>query len=345
VNGAGAPANASKMPKWAEREIAMSTVKVSYRLTGAARHAEGVRTGNVPDEKQVVEVELSALNTEQREAVLAAPGHWQNDLGTVELGNPQTGQYYLYADRILDADAVVALCAELVKQAKAKQAERDAERTAELVKTIERKTAKIRDELIAQHSTNVNDWYCLSGDEKRDCERLGIDHAALYSAWNEFKDRQPEFRAEKKARDEVDAARAEQAKIEKAKADEAERQERLAWAKEHGSERLRRILEGGYEAGRLYWVERCAVEYPGCILDYEKNAETKERIAPKIKELDALDELEVTHPDADVKIVWLTAEPLAYKRDEEDDFDSDFEPCAALEIDDPDYERFIYKLL
>lgn len=127
----------------------------------------------------------------------------------------------------------------------------------------------------------------------------------------------------------------------KAELEKAQRQAvKTAWVQTHGSDHLKRACAAGHNCDRLYWIERCALEYPGATLDYEGNADWKDRSCPSVKMLDRRDAILDTHPGVNATIVWLTDEPLARKRDEEY-FDEPFEAREGMIVDDPAYSKNI----
>jgi hypothetical protein len=116
---------------------------------------------------------------------------------------------------------------------------------------------------------------------------------------------------------------------------------KLAWVRAYGSDHLKRAVAAGHNCDRLYWIERCAKEYPGATLDYEKNAGWKDRSCPSVGMLDQRDAILAAHPGVSATIVWLTGEPLDHKRDDEY---FDYEPFGEREgivVDDSAYSKYI----
>jgi hypothetical protein len=99
---------------------------------------------------------------------------------------------------------------------------------------------------------------------------------------------------------------AERAEKEREAAERAEKQrrieERRVWALAHGSARLRKCVEQGYDCQRLYVVERAAMEYPGYVVDFDDAAEWRARSGPSEAALD-----EAARVGGEV--VWLTRVP------------------------------------
>jgi len=114
-------------------------------------------------------------------------------------------------------------------------------------------------------------------------------------------------------RRERERAEAERQKAERERAEAAEREE---WVREHGSPRLRRLLEEEIEHGAVYFDERLAAERPG----WSENAAipTREpRNAPE-EALGLLDEARKTAPDAKL-VYWVAYLPCEYCDEDEDD--------------------------
>ncbi len=125
------------------------------------------------------------------------------------------------------------------------------------------------------------------------------------------------------------AATAEREAREQAEA-QAFRSTMEAWARDHGSDRLRRAIERGYKAVRTYAEERGALEAPGWIVDVADRATWKSRSDPSATALAAEAEAITMASElvrrgslpadqaADVRVgvVWLTRHPTAYSWDE-----------------------------
>jgi len=99
--------------------------------------------------------------------------------------------------------------------------------------------------------------------------------------------------------------------------------ERRAWALEHGSPRLRKCVEGGYDCQRLYVTERAAIERPGYAVDFDDKAAWKDRSGPSEAALDEAERVKGC-------VVWLTRFPAPAGADQ-DRCDED-EACEAVVI-------------
>jgi hypothetical protein len=120
----------------------------------------------------------------------------------------------------------------------------------------------------------------------------------------------------------ADQAMMERVRAERIAAQDAAIAEKAAWCAAHGSDQLRRGVAAGYDCGRLYVIERAALEAPGYIVDYEDHADWKDRSCPSLaalNEADAISE-KLGKP---AQVVWLTDEPLAQKRGEDWEYDAD----------------------
>jgi hypothetical protein len=111
--------------------------------------------------------------------------------------------------------------------------------------------------------------------------------------------------------------------------------EKAVWIEAHGSDRLRRAFEGGYEVGRLYTIERAKSDAPGWTVDFYDKAEWQDRPSPTINELDAADEAAKLGLGP-ARIVWLTSPPKDYPGRDQWYYEKagDFERGVALIIED-----------
>lgn len=149
-------------------------------------------------------------------------------------------------------------------------------------------------------------------------------------AWD--KKHEEERKAEEKRKAEEEARR--QAEIEK------ELKERETWIAEHGSDHLKRACAAGHDCSRLYLTERAANEYPDAILDYNEHADYSSRSCPSIAALDLRDKLLKEHPNAQVEIVWVTAEPInevGFSKYDQGEREMEFESYEAVMVTDPNF--------
>lgn len=81
---------------------------------------------------------------------------------------------------------------------------------------------------------------------------------------------------------------------------EAREREQQEWIEQYGSPRLRKAVAASYNCQRLYVTERAAVEYPSFIVDFDDEADWKERRGPSEVALDLAAQYEKA------SVVWLT---------------------------------------
>lgn len=92
-------------------------------------------------------------------------------------------------------------------------------------------------------------------------------------------------------------------------------QDRIEWIREHGSPRLRRLLEEGIEHGAVYRDERLAMERPGW--RYNEHWIAQEPRNAPMKALELLDDARQTAPDARL-VYWTATLPCDDCEDEDD---------------------------
>ena len=113
--------------------------------------------------------------------------------------------------------------------------------------------------------------------------------------------------------------------------------EKAAWVKRQGSERLKVAVARGYKANRTYALERAAAEFPEFWVDTADELEWNDRPDPsetaldmEIKIREHLEELgQDEHTDA--RVVWLTEAPAAVD-DKLDETGEQFEAQEAIVI-------------
>lgn len=177
--------------------------------------------------------------------------------------------------------------------------------------------------------TTADEWFALLDEARR--------------ARQEMEQRAEPIRETQRIREEEARRRSAEARRQ-AEAERAQRQaeaeaEKARWISEHGSARLRKAFEAGYDCIRLYLLERAAHEYPGFVLDFDDKAEWKSRACPSERALDIEEATKASHPHAHVWIVWLTKPPCAEHPDSEGDYDDRYyEPREAVVVRDPRYE-------
>lgn len=258
-------------------------MKLVYHLTAEARQRLFVAEGRDPGMAQGLEVDPAALTPDDRRLLLAINVTMadQADLTLPEwdvLG-PRT--------KLLQLGAIVTDPADLIA------VYRDARQAAEATFAAAREAAIEKAEA-AYDQHNVG-W--SAPREPRRSEFGGSPRwAELVAAYERARDRYAE--AERQAAEHREAQR------QAAEAEKARRlAERAAWAQAHGSPRLRKCVEAGYDCQRLYVLERAAAEHPGYVVDFDDSASWKDRAGPSEAALD-----EAARVGG--QVVWLTGLPL-----------------------------------
>lgn len=331
----------------------MSNLIVKWNASETLRKADAVTTGHITDRQREKVIDLTTLTPAQRAAVVeiasetGRPPAYVIDLTerytkvekppTYSVGdatNWRTRQYDVRFDAEPSLEQALAIGAQnalvldearsnalAAQEAEDRQkAEKKAREDAEKAEATARMTPLYRQIQPAAEAA-------IAGDSIEAIE-------AIYATWPEGL----HYNFTPDGGDSLDkrmsARKAELVKEQKQAA-------KLAWVEAYGSGRLKRACAAGHDCGRLYEIERCAKEYPGATLDYEKNADWKERPCPSVKALDQRDAILAAHPGVKVGIVWLTSEPLA---DEHGDEYFDGEPFSKREgivVDDSVYSRYI----
>jgi hypothetical protein len=301
--------------------------KLTYETTPAFFVATGKRG------TQTVEVDTETLAPADRAVLIQckeyprdtwslpqAPGEIREYRDTAS-ATDVTAQYdapLTAAQWISEASRIIAVQTTSKVEVAAAQARIDARRKPEVQAAVDTVIAHIHDLIARRLDYGIWPDGRVIFDEKH-ARGLGIDLTEFSSARTAYDAMVKAVRAEKD-----DAEKA--AKAAKAEA-------KLSWCAEFGSDRLRRASAAGYDCGRLYAIERAAKEAPGFVLDYQNEAEWKNRACPSLAALNAEDaatKLNLGEP----QVVWLTKAPVAQKvSDVEQDFDeSEFEACEAVVI-------------
>lgn len=107
---------------------------------------------------------------------------------------------------------------------------------------------------------------------------------------------------------------------------EAEKQEDIDWINNNGSDYLKQCIKYGYNCKRKYMIERIEKEFPQFELDFDDNADWKERVSPSQEALDEV--ISWIEKGFDAEIVWLTSSVHGGVYD----YERDFEPREAIRI-------------
>jgi len=325
----------------------MTTMQLNYRPSDTLRKDVFAQTGQQMSASRwiqsdsYIEVDPETLTVEQRTRIAVfgigqyvdMPKAFSNvthgyssanrDEKDVVFDNEPTVDQWLSAAEVaratrLAADAEMKIINDAI----------EAEKFAKDRANAEEKFANLRWRMMAGLSAHEG-YGDIGASDFRSIQDAGLDIGAL----NDLLPQYAAMREEMKAQEESA----------KAEADAKRTADRLAWAKEHGSDRLRRGLEAGYDCGRQFQIEHAALNYPGFVLDAEDNATWQDRVGPTIAELDVVDAVKAAHPDATtIKLVWLTDYPLEHKRNEED---FNWEKSTAIVVDEPNYKYWLVKEL
>ncbi len=168
-----------------------------------------------------------------------------------------------------------------------------------------------------------------SDDELKDMlEKKEIECQEYIKAYREKREKEYRDREEKelaeKAQKEAEAAKIAAEKEEK-------RQARLAWAREHGSERLRKGLEQGYSCIKKYESELgyfiLGIEYE---YDRDDNVEDKDHACPPLEALNEVERLQGIE-GIESTIVWLP-QGLSELHNDPDDYNEPESGCGAVRV-------------
>ena len=313
---------------------------VSFLLSDEARQSRFVATGEMPERKQTIDLDMTAATPEQRQAIAAICG---TDL-VIEIGewkcyetliDPMPHMEQIPLKAVPDLDAVLIHGLRMQAEKLAAQAEYDAYCRQECEVDLAKKIQNLQDYLAQQSIHNDYDTELWRYELVQHGKRLHMDRSE-YDAVREKYDamvsiRKSEIEAELKIDEERKRIEAEQAAA-----------ARLEWISANGSEYLRRAVAAGYNCKRKYLVERAVLEYPGFTVDVEDAAEWRSRSCPSTEALDEQDALLAAHTGITVDIVWLTAPASDHKTDSErDEFDEEqSEPCEAIVVNDPIYGKY-----
>jgi hypothetical protein len=327
----------------------MSTLKVNWRASESLRKREFCASGHVPNEVRSTEFDMASLSAEEREIVFevrtfsSSTGYEIDLRDSYDACVPQhrmdDATYYYTREPLMHYEPPtltqmlrVAQANWQIRQYGATAAQIVRREQAEVRAAQEAAAAAAEQERIATMTPTYNAFApraeaAIAGDS---LEAI----AALYAEW-------PTGLAYNFAPAGQSSLDSRLSKRRKELETLAEANSKTIWIADHGSDYLKRATAAGHDCGRLYWIERAADEYPGYVLDYEREHESKVRSCPSLAALDERDAVLAAHPTATIKIEWITAAPQARKIEECDYF----EECEGIVVDDPAYERYLVKLL
>lgn len=303
-------------------------VQLNYRVTDAVKRQHMIDTGESFPSYPKLEVELTELTPEQRAVIAGCGIRGEISLPKIVTGidtQRYDGPHFATEYDHFEFDAVptveqwLTVAAERLAQADKFQPEMEAAKAAKKAAEEARKQrmAELEVEFYALQSEWLPRVANMTEDEanqplpehvrKVDAEARESKLWIRGSLISEAKSR----RYDELVKERKDA-------------------EKSAWIAEHGSDQLRRGSERGHDCGRLYTLERSAIEAPGFTVDYYDGAGWKERSCPSAAALDEADAAEGLGIGS-VKIVWLTDEPVDTKHESYDDYRSYSEPFEACE--------------
>lgn len=311
----------------------MSQVVVQYHLSEKFRKEQGLATGSIPAEQQTATLDLAEASAEDRAAILSEAAIDGGGVARVKIAKRTDYSIFpIMLDHFLvDSEKVADECRKMTL-------ERDEYERSKI-------EIRIKDAIAAWQRAiaNENTWHPNEAIRESDLplvEKFGMDISKYRELVAEWKRQQPIWRAEKEAAEAKATEARAAAEIRTAEAKATAEAEKHVWANQFGSEHLKRGLAAGHDCGRMYLIERALVEYPGFILDYEKNSKWQDRSCPSVKALDMRDAILKQHPGVTATIVWLTDEPLANNHSYDDYYEL-FEACEAIVVDDPIYPRYL----
>jgi hypothetical protein len=297
-------------------------LSVTFNLSEKYRRTEFVRTGILPKATATCEIDPATMTPEERQAVVSYFGTEQRFDLTSKPDYPTLA--------LLDAfptAAFVAACARRLT------AERQAKRIKDLQRKIEFGTRDLARRVESRNpETTIYASMDLHPEEADEADAQGLDTSAWRALYTELLTNAPAWVAEKETERQRVAAIMEQAEAErkaKAEAAKAEFEANMAsWIEEHGSTRLQRGHNSGYDMKRVYVIERAKLEAPGYVVDFDDKARWDNRSSPTTAALDAEDAANKLGI-GNAQIVWLTRPPKALPGDEDEDY---FEECEAVAI-------------
>lgn len=302
-------------------------MRLRLRLSDASRKAALVERGEEIEREHTLDVPLADLSVKAR-AVLADLSQTRDrDAHQMSVGEPYAVLPPPGGGKQYEVDALPQTPAEwesLLVGYAAAQAEYQRQATA----ATEQSDREYREKVTAiAQAYLAGDTACVGPEEKRLMPKFRLNYSDLALLPPDTADA---IRAEDARR--VAKQRGAEAEREERKAAEREaaEQERTDWIAAHGSDHLRAASDAGYDCKRLYVTERAALEHPGYVVDFDDNAQWRDRSCPSP---DALaEELRVTPMLAQgetVEVVWLITPPHSRVDDEDDE---DWEQCEAVVI-------------
>lgn len=154
---------------------------------------------------------------------------------------------------------------------------------------------------------------------------------------------QEKLRLEKEAKDAAEKAIKDAEAVKVSEEKEKVRLERLAWAQEHGSDRLRKGLEHGHNCIKLYETEigGYLIQDGDYEYDRENVTETKNRSCPTLAALEEVERIEKIE-GLSASVVWLP-EGLTELHKDPEEYNEPESGCEAVRIDVKGTAGYWYK--
>jgi len=318
------------------------TVYLAYPLTHEAEKAEFARTGKrpatigtgmyqlpytamtdeefmaLPEADRGLIVYLGGFLAAPRSAEFAARLPERMMITTNQYDGPKTYGEYTKYDHPLTVYEWLYEAGTLVANNNQAKAEVEQARREWLQGRIDAKAAEIE----AGQSSGL---FSTLHDEAK---RLGLDLSAYDAAVAAMEERKAaEVAANRAAAEARNQAEEAMRKLQE--------QSKAAWVEAHGSDHLKRACARGHDCQRLYVTERAALELPEYTVDFEDNAQWKDRACPTTAALDEAERVERLDlrpaDEIEVLIVWLTS-PARAERLEYDEDPGEFEECEAVVV-------------
>jgi hypothetical protein len=154
---------------------------------------------------------------------------------------------------------------------------------------------------------------------------------------------QGKLRLEKEATDAAEKATKYMEATKASEEKEKKRLERLAWAQEHGSERLRKGLEHNHNCGKLFETEfgEHLIQDNDYEYDREAKVENKDRSCPSLVSLEEVERIEKIE-GLFASVVWLP-EGLTELHKDPEEYNEPESGCEAARIDVKGTAGYWYK--
>ena len=314
----------------------MTTLAVHFDLSEEARKRIGIDSGNVPATAQVATFAFGEATPEERAAILACPTSKFDQQDNIQMHIRQVIGREWSSTRNYPLDTDKITLAEVAGHASRMSSEMYTARVkyySEYIATC----VKVWRKAIDSKETREPGAYVSTADV-REIDALGLDLSEYRAAQEEWRSARPIWMARKAEADARREAYETEQKEEAKRKAASEAIAKDAWIEAHGSDHLKRARAAGHDAGRLYLIERAAMEFPGFVLDYEDHAEWQPRSCPTIARLDKRDEILAAHPEVEATIVWLTDYPRMRPVRDYEDYE-DCEKHEALVVISPTFKH------